>query len=209
MASTCSTPTGGTCSSAASGGRRRRQAARRDRPGRRLGAHRRRRRLHRRRHGRARRRGRRPGRVGRDAAARPRRDPAHAPSRCSPTGPMTSRELMSLEMGKTDRRGQGRGDLRRGVLPLVRRGGGPDPRPLDARPGRRQPAAHGEEAGGAVPVRHPVELPARDGHPQDRAGRGGRLHDGDQAGRADPADDAGPGRRCWPRPGCPTAYSTW
>ncbi len=41
-----------------------------------------------------------------------------------------------------------------------------------------------QEAGRPLPVRHPVELPARDGHPQDRPGRRGRLHDDRQAGRS-------------------------
>ena len=41
----------------------------------------------------------------------------------------------------------------------------------------------------------PVELPARHGHPQDRPGDRRRLHDGRQAGPADPADHA----RCWPQ----------
>ena len=42
----------------------------------------------------------------------------------------------------------------------------------------------------------PVELPRRDGHPQDRPGAGGRLHGGAQAGRGDPADRARARRRC-------------
>ena len=46
-----------------------------------------------------------------------------------------------------------------------------------------------------------VELPARDGHPQDRAGRRGRLHDGRQARLADAAHDARAGRH--PRRGGP------
>ena len=41
---------------------------------------------------------------------------------------------------------------------------------------------------------HPVELPARDGHPEDRPGRGGRLHHAGQAGGADPAVDVRPRR---------------
>ena len=61
-------------------------------------------------------------------------------------------------------------------------------------PGGRQPAADDAQAGRPVPVRHAVELPDRDGHPQDRAGRRRRLHDGRQARRADAADDAGAGR---------------
>ena len=42
--------------------------------------------------------------------------------------------LMSLEMGKTARRGARRGGLRRRVLPLVRRGGGARRRPLQQAP---------------------------------------------------------------------------
>ena len=53
-----------------------------------------------------------------------------------------------------------------------------------------------------------MELPGRDGHPQDRPGAGGRLHLHPQAGQRHPADRAGDGRRSWPRPACPTAWST-
>ena len=41
---------------------------------------------------------------------------------------------------------------------------------------------------------HAVELPAGDGHAQDRPGHRGRLHDGGQAREPDAADDAGAGR---------------
>ena len=50
---------------------------------------------------------------------------------------------------------------------------------------------------------HAVELPAGDGHPQDRPGDRRRLHDGGQARLADPADDAARWRRCSRRSGCP------
>ena len=49
-------------------------------------------------------------------------------------------------------------------------------------------------AGRGVRARHAVELPGRDGDPQDRARAGGRLHGGAQAGQGDPALGAG-GRR--------------
>ena len=118
-------------------------------------------------------------------------------------------ELMSLEMGKTI--AEAKGEVTYGAEFF--RWYAEEAVRIHGRwmhdPAGGQPAAHDQEAGGAVPVRHPVELPARHGHPQDRSGRGGRLHDGGQAGLADAADDAGPGRRCWPRRGCPTAYSTW
>ena len=69
-------------------------------------------------------------------------------------------------------------------------------------------AADDEAAGRPVPADHAVELPAGDGHAQDRPGDRGRLHDGGQAGPADAAVDA----RCWPRssrrPACPAACST-
>ena len=99
-------------------------------------------------------------------------------------------ELISLEMGKTLAEAKGEVDLRRGVLPLVRRGGRAHPRPLDAGAGGRLAAADDPQAGRPVPVHHPVELPAGDGHPQDRPGDRRRLHDGGQARRAHAADDA-------------------
>ena len=77
--------------------------------------------------------------------------------------------LMTLEMGKPLAESQGRDRVRGGVLPLVLRGGGAHRRALVDRAERRHPAAHDEAAGRAVPVHHAVELPARDGHPQDRA----------------------------------------
>jgi succinate-semialdehyde dehydrogenase/glutarate-semialdehyde dehydrogenase len=76
--------------------------------------------------------------------------------------------LMTLEMGKAAGREPGRGGLRRGVPPLVLRGGGPRVRPLVDGPQRRHPPAHHEAAGRPVPGHHAVELPAGDGDPQDR-----------------------------------------
>ena len=77
--------------------------------------------------------------------------------------------------GQDAGRGQGRGALRRRVLALVQRGGRADPRPLDAGPGGREPPADDAQAGRPLPVHHAVELPARDGHPQDRPGGGRRA----------------------------------
>ena len=52
-----------------------------------------------------------------------------------------------------------------------------------------------EAAGRTVPADHALELPAGDGDTQGRPGHRRRLHDGGQAGAADPAVDA-----CrWPR----------
>ena len=47
---------------------------------------------------------------------------------------------------------------------------------------------------GPDPDDHAVELPARDGHPQDRTGHRGRLHHGGEAGEPDTAHDARPRR---------------
>ena len=61
--------------------------------------------------------------------------------------------LMTLEMGKPLAESRGRDRLRRRVPALVRRGGGPHPRPL--RSTRRQgPRADDAPAGRAVPVHH-------------------------------------------------------
>ncbi len=56
-------------------------------------------------------------------------------------------------------------------------------------PNGASPAADDEAAGRPLPVHHALELPAGHGHPQDRAGDRRGLHDGRQAGDADPAVD--------------------
>ena len=53
-------------------------------------------------------------------------------------------------------------------------------------PGRQHPADDDEAAGRPDADDHAVELPAGHGHPQDRPGHRGRLHDGGQAGLARP-----------------------
>ena len=65
------------------------------------------------------------------------------------------------------------------------------------------PGADDAPARRAVRVHHALELPAGDGHAQDRPGHRGRLHDGRQAGQADAAVDARAGRRSSRRPGLP------
>ena len=102
--------------------------------------------------------------------------------------------LMSLEMGKTV--AEGKGEVTYGSEffrwfseEAVRVHG----RWMQAPAGGSR-TAHHPQAGRAVPVHHPVELPARHGHPQDRPGGRRRLHDGDQARRRDAAVDARPGR---------------
>ena len=76
--------------------------------------------------------------------------------------------LMTLEMGKVLRRKHGRGQVRRGVLPLVRRRSGSHRWPVHPEARRRRPHHCHQGAGRAVLCDHPVELPAGDGHPQDR-----------------------------------------
>ena len=79
--------------------------------------------------------------------------------------------LMSLEMGKTLKEAAGEVTYGNEFLrwfseEAVRIHG----RWMNA-PAGGPPAAHDQEAGRAVPVRDALELPARDGHPQDRARR--------------------------------------
>src|SRR3954447_7093747 len=108
-----------------------RSAPRRHRPRRRLGADRRRRRLDRRRRRGPRRRRRGAGIVGADRPPRARRDPAYG-VRPDHRARRRVRAPDEPRDGQDRRRGPGRGGVRRGVLPLVLRGGGPHPRPLDA-----------------------------------------------------------------------------
>ena len=110
------------------------------------------------------------------AAARARRGPA--PGLAAAPGPRRRRRAADEPRdGQAGRRGEGRGGLRLGVLPLVRRGGGAHPRPLDAQPGRRLAAADDQEARRAVPVHHARGTsrwrwaPARSGRPSPPAAR--------------------------------------
>ena len=110
-------------------------------------------------------------------AARARRDPAPRVRADDRARPSELARLISLENGKALRRRPRRGRLRGRVLPLVRRGG---------RPGRRarcMTAPSGANrilvapaAGRHLRAGHAVELPGRDGDPQDRPGAGRRLH---------------------------------
>ena len=109
--------------------------------------------------------------------------------------------LMTLEMGKPLARVSRRGALRGRFLPLVRRGGGSHRRTLRGRAQRQGAVADDAPAGRAVLADHAVELPAGDGHPQDRPGNCRGLHDGRQACQADTAVDAGIGQN--PRAGRP------
>ena len=134
--------------------------------------------------GRPRRRGRRPARLG---ARRPPRERGEILRRAFEL--ITERaddfaRLISLEMGKTV--AEAKGEVTYGAEffrwfaeEAVRIHG----RWMQAPAGGSRLLTM-QEAGRPVPVHHAVELPARDGHPQDRPGRRRRLHDGGQAGRA-------------------------
>ena len=95
--------------------------------------------------------------------------------------------------GQVGRRVEGRDHLRGRVLPLVLGRGAADRRLLQDRRQRRLARAGDAPAGRALLLHHPLELPQRDGHAQDRPGDRRRLHDGRQAGAADAALDAGAG----------------
>ena len=140
------------------------------------------------------RRGRRRRGLGRNGSTGPRGDP--------PQGVRTAhrtrrghRPADDPGNGQAAGRGPRRGHLRRRVLPLVQRGSRPDRRPVLRRPVRRHPPADHEAARRTGLRDHPVELPARHGHPQDRSRARRRLHRRDQAGRPNPFDHTG-SRRC-------------
>ena len=100
--------------------------------------------------------------------------------------------------GAADHRGERQGPARRPrrgavlgrVLPLVRRGGRPDPWRHPGRSGRGEQDHRAAPAGRGRGPGHPVELPGRHGRAQDRPGAGRRLHRHPEAGRRDPADRA-------------------
>ena len=98
--------------------------------------------------------------------------------------------LMTLEMGKAVAESKAEIAYASEFLRWNRRGGRAHRRPLRDHAERRRAAADDEAGRGALPADHALELPDRDGHPQDRPGRRGRLHDGRQAGQAHAAVDA-------------------
>ena len=99
--------------------------------------------------------------------------------------------------GQAAAHGAQRGGLRRGLPPLVRRGGQALVRRVHP-VGPCRPALRGDAPADRRGRRHhPVELPRLDADPQDRAGGRRRLHHGAEAGRADPSVR----RRDLPRPG--------
>ena len=75
-------------------------------------------------------------------------------------------------------------------------------------PAGDQPDPGAARSRSAWPAGHAVELPRSDGHAQDRAGAGGGVHRGAQAGQRHPADRARDRRDCCRRPGCRPASST-
>ena len=142
-----------------------------------------------RRQGRARRSGRGVPGVGRDAGTRARRDaPPGVRSAAGAQGGL--RAPHDDRDGQASRRGARRGRLRRRVHPVVQRGDGAHPGPLRPEPRGHRPHDRVAASGRPVLPHHAVELPARDGDPQDRAGARRRLHRGHQAGRAHASHDA-------------------
>ena len=116
--------------------------------------------------------------------------------------------LETLDNGKPIRDAQGRrpaaGDR---LPPLLRRLGRQDPRPDDSRP-RQLLLLHAARAGRRRRADHSLELPDADGGLEVGPGPGRRLHDRDEAGRADAADLPADGASWRRRPAFPTASST-
>ena len=139
---------------------------------------------------RGRRGARRAARLGRDAAAAARRDPPQGVRADDAAGRVHRQADVGGERQVAARR-PGRGGVRRRVLPLVRGRGRPHRGHLHAGAVRREPDPHAAPADRRVRPRHALELPGRDGHPQDRPRTRGRLHRGAQARRGDAADRAG------------------
>ena len=130
---------------------------------------------------RARRRRRRAGGVGEHAPAGAQRHPA--PSvRHRARARRRHRPADGARDGQAPRRGQGRGDLRQRVQPLVQRGGRAHLGPLRLEPRGHRTHHRVAAPGGPGVLHHAVELPPRDGHAQDRSRPGRGLHGRDQAG---------------------------
>ena len=160
-----------------------------------------------RRHPCARRRRGRPGRVGRDRAPRARR--AAAPGVRPAAGAQGGlRAAHDARDGQAARRGARRGRLRRRVPALVQRGGRAHLGPLRAEPRGHRPHDRLAAPGRPVVLHHPVELPARDGDPQDRPRARRRLHRGDQARRRSRRSRPSRSCSCSRRSACPPASST-
>ena len=168
----------------------RRRALRRDRSGDRAEDRLGRQRQHRRRQGRARRRaGRVPG-LGREEAARARRNPPqglradHARRRAAGEAHHHRERQGAVGLAR-------RGRLCRRVLPLVRRGGRAQSRRQRHGAGLRRAHVRASQAGRHRRAGDAVEFPGRDGDPQDRSGARRRLPGGAQARVRDAAHHAG------------------
>ena len=115
-----------------------------------------------------------------------------APSRPSTSAPTSSRLLMTLEMGKAV--AESKAEIAY-AAEFFRWFSGEALR-IDGNykvaGNARQPGAGDAPAGRSQLLHHPVELPDRDGHAQDRPRDRRRLHDGHQAGAADAAVHARP-----------------
>ena len=103
--------------------------------------------------------------------------------------------LMTLEMGKSLTESKGEIAYAAEFFRWFSEEARAHRRPLQAAPATAPGRVLAmQPAGRAVPAHHAVELPAGDGHAQDRPGDRRRLHDGGQARPADAAVDAGAGQ---------------
>ena len=134
------------------------------------------------------------GRVERADAGRPR--PAAVEDRGARGGePRGARDARDAQQRQADRRrASRRHPQHRGDVPLLRGLDDEDHGPDDPRLGRQLPRLHPPRAGRRDRRDHPLELPADDGRLEARAGPRLRQHDDHQAGGADAALDAAPGR---------------
>ena len=128
-------------------------------------------------------------RLGRQKAARARRDPAQV-VRADHARRRTAREA---DHGRERQGAAGfarRSRLCRRILPLERGGSGSQSRAIVARTFIRRPHHGAAQAGGGGGAGDAVEFPGRHGDPQDRAGARRRLHGRAQAGVRHAADHA-------------------
>ena len=117
--------------------------------------------------------------------------------------------LIVLENGKALRRRARRGGLRRGVLPLVRRGGGAQSSAtVQTAPAGANRILVLRQPIGVSRAGHAVELPGGDGDPQDRPGARRRLLGDPQARQRHSADRARHRRSCCRRRASRPVWST-
>ena len=157
---------------------------------------------------RRRRRRRRPGSWAATAPRAAQRDPAPRAYEILTDEVELFAELMVRENGKSWADATGRGDLRDGVLPLVRRGGRARPRRLPAVARRRQAHRRRPAADRRLAAHHPVELPRGDGHPQARARRSPPAARRSSSRHARPRSRPPTSSTCCAAPACRAASST-